>query len=99
VSHFTSLVALFFALSVILPIVYRFFRSGPREARVVVEYAQKRGYALVNPALAQAVGMSPIEMMKNPAFANLVRASVDISGIQKLDGGTGDWLAFTCNLR
>jgi hypothetical protein len=99
VSHFASLVALVFVLSIVLPIVYRFFRSGPREMKGVVEYAQKRGYALVNPGLAQAVNMSPIEMMKNPAFANLDRASLDISNIPKLDGGTGDWLAFTCNLR
>jgi hypothetical protein len=98
-SHFASLVALVFVLSFILPIVYRFFRSGPREMKGVIEYAQKRGYALVNPRLAQAVNMSPIEMMKNPAFANFDRASLDISNIPKLDGGTGDWLAFTCNLR
>ena len=98
-SHLPFFVAIVVALSMVGPIVYRLFRSGPREVRGVVEYAQKRGYALVNPALAQAVGMSPIEMMNNPAFANLNRASLDISDIPKLDGGTGDWLAFTCNLR
>ena len=80
------------------PIVYRIFRGGPREMKGVVEYTQKRGYALVNPALAQAVDLSPIEMMKNQTFVNLNRASLDIYDIQKLDRGTGDWLAFTCKL-
>lgn len=97
-SHLPLFVTVAFALSVVLPILYRFFRSGPQEARSVVEYAQRRGYALVNPGLAQAVEMSPVEMMKNPAFRNLERASLDIANIEKLDGGTGDWLAFTCRL-
>jgi hypothetical protein len=65
----------------------------------VVEYAQKRGYALVNPGLAQAVDMSYLEMLKNPAFRNFNKASLDVDDIEKLNGGTGDWLAFTCNLR
>jgi hypothetical protein len=98
VSHLPLFVAVAFALSVVLPILYRLFRSGPREMRGVVEYAQRRGYALVNPGLAQAVDMSPLEMMKNPALRNLERASLDIGNIEKLDNGTGDWLAFTCRL-
>ena len=97
-SHLPFFVAIVVALSMVGPIVYRIFRSGPREMKGVVEYAQKRGYALVNPALAQAVDMSPIEMMKNQTLANLNRASLDIYDIQKLDRGTGDWLAFTCKL-
>jgi hypothetical protein len=98
VSHLPVIVTLAFALSVVLSILYRLFRSGPREARSVVEYAQRRGYALVNPGLAQAVDMSPLEMMKNPALHNLERPSLDIANIEKLDNGTGDWLAFTCRL-
>lgn len=97
-SHFPLFFAVVVILSLVLPILYRLFRSGPREARSVVEYAQRRGYALVNPALAQAVELSPIEMMKNPALRNLERASLDIANIEKLDGGTGDWLAFICQL-
>lgn len=97
-SHLPFFVAVAFALSVVLPVLYRLFRSGPREARSVVEYAQKRGYALVNPAVAQVVELSPIEMMRNPALRNLERASLDIANIEKLDRGTGDWLAFTCKL-
>jgi len=98
VSHFTSVAAVLFALSLVVPILYRIFRSGPREARSVVEYAQRRGYALVNPGVAQAVDMSPLEMMKDPALRNLERASLDIANIERLDNGTGDWLAFTCRL-
>jgi hypothetical protein len=97
-----SYLPLFFALvavvSLVLPTLYRLLRGGPREMKGVVEYAQKRGYALVNPALAQAVDLSPIEMMKNQTFVNLNRASLDIYDIQKLDRGTGDWLAFICKL-
>jgi hypothetical protein len=98
VNHFSLLVGLFFALSIVLPIIFRFFRSGPREARVVIEYAQKRGYALVNPALAQALDKSYLEMLKDSALTNANKASSDIDDIEKLDGGTGGWLAFTCNL-
>lgn len=65
----------------------------------MVEYAQKRGYALVNPALAQALDKSYLEMLKDPALRNSAKASLDISDIEKLNDGTGDWLAFTCNLR
>ncbi len=98
-NHFSLLVVLLFALSLILPIIFRLFRGGPREkAGVVVRYAQKRGYALVNPSLAQALDMSPLEMMKNPDLRNSIQASSDIADIEKLHDGTGDWLAFTCNL-
>ena len=64
----------------------------------MVEYAQKRGYALVNPALAQALDMSYLEMQKNPALRNSNRAASDIDNIEQLSNGTGDWLAFSCNL-
>lgn len=43
--------------------------------------------------------MSRLEMMKNPALRNSSKASSDIADIEGLDDGTGDWLAFTCNLR
>lgn len=97
-SHLPFFVMLAFALSIVLPALYRLLRRGPREVRTVVEYAQKRGYALVNPGLAHAVDMSPMEMMRDPALRNLERPSLDIANIEKLDGGTGDWLAFTCKL-
>lgn len=92
------LIPVAFVVSAVLSILYRLFRSGPREAKSVVEYAQRRGYTLVNPGVAQAVDMSPLEMMRNPAMRNLERASLDIANIEKLDRGTGDWLAFTCKL-
>ena len=99
-NHFSLLVVLLFVLSLILPIIFRLFRGGPREkAGVAVRFAQKRGYALVNPSLAQALDMSRLEMMKNPALRNSIQASSDIADIEKLHDGTGDWLAFTCNLR
>ena len=97
-NNFSFIVALVFALSVVFPILFRLFRGGPREAKAVVEYAQKRGYALVNPGLAQAQDKSYLEMLKDPALRSSSRASVDISDIEKLHNGTGDWLAFTCNL-
>lgn len=97
-SHVPVFVALVLVSSLVLPTLYRLLRSGPREMRTVVEYAQKRGYALVNPGLAQAVDMSPLEMMKNPVLRNLERPSLDIANIEKLDRGTGDRLAFICKL-
>jgi len=100
VNHFPLLVVFLFALSFVLPILFRLFNSGPREkAGVVVRYAQKRGYVLVNPSLAQALDTSRLEMLKNPALRNCIQASSDIADIERLHDGTGDWLAFTCNLR
>jgi hypothetical protein len=98
-SHFSLIVILLFALSFLLPMIFRLFSSAPRDkARVVIEYAQRKGYSLVNPSLAQALNVSRMEMLKNPAFRNNVRASSDIADIEGLRDGTGDWLAFTCNL-
>lgn len=80
--------------------IFRFFRSSPRDkARVVVEYAQRRGYVLVNPSFAQALDTSFLEMTRNPALKNSIKASSDIADIEGLDNGTGEWLAFTCTLR
>jgi hypothetical protein len=99
-NHFLLLVVFLFALSFILPMIFRLFSSGPRDkARVVVEYAQRRGYVLANPSLAQALDSSRREMLRNPALRNSIKASSDIADIEGLDNGTGEWLAFTCNLR
>jgi len=92
---------LFVLLSTLLPMIFRLFRrgGGPRDkARAVVAYAHKRGYPLVNPSIAQVLDESALEMMRNPALRNLTRASSDITDIEGLDNGTGDWLAFTCTL-
>ena len=72
-------------------------REKKREAWLSTR--KKRGYALVNPSLAQALDMPRLEMLKNPAFRNSIQASSDIADIERLQDGTGDWLAFTCNLR
>jgi hypothetical protein len=99
VSQVQLLIPVIVVLTFIVPALYRLLRKGPRKAKTVVEYAQKRGYALVNPVAAHAVDMSPLEMMRDPTFANLQRASLDISDIRELERGTGDWLAFICSLR
>lgn len=100
-NHIVLLFLLFAVLSVLLPIVSRLFRSnGPRSrAKAIVEYTQKRGYRLVNPSIAGTLDSSRLDMLKNPALRNLVRASSDIADIDGLENGTGDWLAFTCHLR
>ena len=99
-NHFPFLVVLLLALSFILPMIFRIiFTRGPRDkARVLVQYAQKRGYALVNPSLAQALDVSRLEVLKNPALRNSIRSASDIADIEGLDNGTGEWFAFTCNL-
>ena len=87
------------AMSIVLPIVVRLVGGGPRKkAKRVIEYAQRKGYALVNPDVAQAVDSSLLEKMKNPALRQSKGAHADIADIEGLAGGTGDWLAFTCNL-
>jgi hypothetical protein len=100
-NHFPFLVVLLLALSFVLPKIFRIvFTRGPRDkAKVVVEYAQKKGYALVNPSLAQALNVSLLEVLKNPAFRNSIRSASDIADIEGLDNGTGEWFAFTCTLR
>jgi hypothetical protein len=98
-SHFFVLVVLLFALSILLPMILRLFRRSPRDkARSVVEYAQKRGFVLVNPAIAKALDDSFLQMVKNPALRNSVRAASDIGDVEGLENATGDWLAFTCTL-
>ena len=99
-NHLFLIVLIVFALSILVPMIFRFFRPGPKDrARKIVEYAQKRGFVLVNPAIAQALDNSLLQMLKNPALRNSVRAASDISDIEGLENGTGDWLAFTCALR
>lgn len=99
-NRFPILVALLFGLSVILRLILRLFIRSPKDkAKAIIGYAHKRGYALVNPSFAQAWEDSPTEMLKNPTLRNSIRASSDIADIEELADGTGDWLAFTCNLR
>lgn len=99
-NHLPLPIILIFALSIVLPMIFRFFLSSQRDkARVVVEYAQRRGYVLLNPSFAQALDSSLLEMARNPALKNSIKASSDIADIEELDNGTGDWLAFTCTLR
>ena len=100
-NHIVLFFVCFAGLSILLPIILRLLRSdGPRSrARAIVEYTQKRGYLLVNPSIAGALDSSRLDMLKNPGLRNLVRASSDISDIEGLENGTGDWLAFTCHLR
>ena len=99
-NHIPLLVIVLFAMSFILPMIFRLFSSGPRDkARVVVEYAQRRGYVLDNPSVARALDSSRLEMLRNPDLRNSIKASSDIADIEGLDNGTGDWLGFTCNLR
>src|ERR1700676_3220571 len=88
------------ALSIVAPMIFRFFRSSPRDkARALVKYTQRRGYALVNPAFAQALDTSFLQMVRNPALKNSISAYSDIADIEELHNGSGDWLAFTCTLR
>jgi hypothetical protein len=99
ISRFFLPAVLLFALSFIVPMIFRLFSRGPRDrARVVVEYAQKKGYALLNPSLAQALDASRLDMLKDPALRNSIHASADITDIEELANGSGDWLAFTCEL-
>ena len=99
-NHLFLVALLIFALSSLVPVIFRLFRPSPRgKARSLIEYAQKRGFVLVNPAIAQALDNSLLQMSKNPALINSVRAASDVADMEGLENGTGDWLAFTCALR
>jgi len=92
---------IFAVLSTVVPAIFRLLRSnaGRDQVRALVEYAQKRGYRLMNPEIAQALDSSFLEMMRNPALKNLTRPSEDIADIDGLQNGTGDRLALVCTLR
>src|SRR5207249_4149802 len=81
-------IILLFVLSVLLPMVFGLFRNPTRRVIPVIEYAQKKGYRLLNPAASQIPGSSVLEMLKNPALRNLVDASSDLADIDGLDHGT-----------
>jgi hypothetical protein len=98
-NHFALIAVLFVVLSFVVPMLFRLFGTSPRDrAKGVVEYAQRRGFALVNPVIAQAMNASLLEMAQNPALRNSVRAASDIADIDHLANGTGDWLAFNCTV-
>jgi hypothetical protein len=94
---------LFFALVVFLPTIFGLFRglfrNPSKKVTPVIEYAQKKGYRLVNPSASQIPGSSLLEMLKNPALRNLVDASSDLADIDGLGHASGGWLAFTSSLR
>ena len=92
-------IILMFVLSVLLPMIFGLFRNPTRRVTPVIEYAQKKGYRLLNPSASQISGSSLLQMLKNPALRNLVDASSDLADIDGLDHATGGWLAFTSNLR
>jgi hypothetical protein len=101
-SRIILLFIVFTVLSTVLPTIFRLLRSGGAgrdKARALIEYAQKRGYRLVNHEIAQSLDSSFLEMMRNPALKNLTRPSQDIADIDGLQSGTGDWLALACTLR
>ena len=94
---------LLLVLGVFLPMILGLFRSlfrnPSKKATPVIEYAQRKGYRLLNPSASQIPGSSVFEMLKNPALRNLVHASSDVADIDGLDHASGGWLAFTSNLR
>ena len=92
-------IILLVVLGVFLPMILGLFRKPWNKAKPIVEYAQKRGYRLVNPSLSQVLDSSLLETLKNPALRNLTDASSDIADIEALGRGKGDVLAFTCNLQ
>src|ERR1700752_2311963 len=98
-NHIVLLFVAVFLLSIVVPAILRSFRGSPRaKARTIAEYVQKRGYALVNPVLAQVLDAARLDMASNPARRELIKASSDIADSEGLEQGTEDWLAFTCTL-
>lgn len=94
-NHIILLAVVLFLLSIAAQVVLRGFRGGPRkQARAIVDYVQRRGYVLVNPVIAQVLDVSRLEMARNPALRQLVKASADVSDIEGLEQGNEDWLAF-----
>lgn len=98
-SRLVLLVVLVVASSLVLPLLFRLFAHGPRNAaKAVVEYAQKRGYVLLNPSLAQAIDESCLDMLSDPALKNLTVPTADIADIEGLTNCTGGWLALSCEM-
>jgi hypothetical protein len=96
-------ILLLFVAFVFLPILFSIirmvFRDPGKKVLPVLDYAQKKGYRLLNPSAMQIPGSSFLEALKNPALRNLEDASSDITDIEGLAHASGGWLAFTCQLR
>lgn len=52
----------------------------------------------MNPVIAQVLDASRLDMARNPALRQLVKASADVGDIEGLERGTEDWLAFRVDL-
>src|SRR5438094_10608359 len=92
-------IILMFVLSVLLPMVFGLFRNPTRRVIPVIEYAQKKGYRLLNPAASQIPGSYVLDMFKIPAFRNLMDVLSDLADIDRLDHATGRVFALTRYLR
>ena len=75
-----------------------FGKAGRQHGQVVVDYVQKHGYQLLNPALANALDESLLDMIKDPSLRDLARATSDITDIDGFADGGDDWFGFRCEI-
>jgi hypothetical protein len=97
---------MFFAFLVVILIGFSLvsvFANGARRFRrqavLVSEYAAKRGYRLLNPAVPENLSNSAIEMLRNPSLRSLAKGSEGIVDIEPFGRGKDDPLALVCTLR
>jgi len=74
-------------------------RRFRRQALLVSEYAAKRGYRLLNPAVQENLSNSAIEMFRNSSLRSLAKGSEGIVDIEPFGRGKDDPLAFVCTIR
>lgn len=75
-----------------------FGKSGRQHGHTVVDYVRKHGYQLLNPALANVLDESLVDIIRDPSMRDLQRATSDIADVDGFDDGNDDWLAFRCDV-
>jgi hypothetical protein len=103
-SHMTYLVLVLILVFFVLPLISSIFVQGPRRfrkrAKLISEYAQRKGYRLANPSAAEiASNSSWREMLTNPSLSSFIKGSEGITDIEGFERGTDDPFAVICSLR
>jgi hypothetical protein len=91
-------------LALVASLLIQIFFFGPRKfrdrAKMLTEYAAKKGYRLANPSIAQMTNNSSArDILTNPSLRSYIKGSDGIADIEGLERGTDDPFAFTCSMR
>ncbi len=100
---FKTMYIAFAILFIVASIALQLLVSGPRQFRKrsqwLTEYTTRKGYRLVNPAVARITDFSSTrEILSDPSLKSLTKGSDGIGDIEGLERGTDDPFVFACSL-